>query len=58
MMFYMDHQLDDDFSQALRLQADDDAAPIEDMKDDDYLEDDDEIEEEEDEEEVMDAEAV
>jgi hypothetical protein len=57
-MFYMDYQLDDDFSQAIKLQSDDDAAPIEDLEDDDELEDDDDLEEEEDEEEVEDAEAV
>lgn len=57
-MFYMDHQLDDDFSRAVKLQFEDDAAPIEDMKDDDDLEDDDDIEEEENEEEVVDAEAL
>ena len=36
-MFYMDRQLDDDFSQAVKLQSDDDAAPSEDLKDFDGL---------------------
>jgi hypothetical protein len=58
MLFYMDHQLDDDFSQVLKLHSDDDAAPIEDMEDDEDLEDDDDLEEEDTEEEVLDAEAV
>ena len=57
-MFYMDYQLDDDFSRAIKLQSDDDAAPIEDLEDDDDLEGDDDFEGEEDEEEVLDGEAI
>ena len=54
-MFYMDHQLDDDFSQAITLQLDDDAEPVEVMDGED--EDLDELDEEQ-YEEIEDSEAI
>jgi hypothetical protein len=54
-MFYMD-RVDDDSSHAIKLRSDDDAAPIEDLEDDEGFEDDDDLEEED--EEELDAEGV